>query len=86
MTLEIEGGATLTDVMCDVRKDRDPYALRIVGSGPLPEDHALIETEEVRLTIGERNEYSIEILGGLQDGDSVRVPELSRRDLFMWDE
>jgi multidrug efflux pump subunit AcrA (membrane-fusion protein) len=86
MTLAIEGGATLTDVMCDIRKDRDPYALRVVGDGPLPEDHSLIETEEIRLTIGERNEYSIEILAGLQDGDRVRVPELSRRDLFMWDE
>lgn len=86
MTLAPAGGAPLTDVMCDIRKDRDPYALRMPGSGPLPDDPALIETEEARLKVGERNEYSIEILEGLSEGDRVRVPELSRRDLFMWDE
>ncbi len=86
MTLAIEAGETLTEIMSDVRKERDPYAQRLVDDGPLPEDHALIVTEDIRLKVGERNEYSIEILEGLVDGDRVRVPELSRKDLFMWDE
>ncbi|MBT5714458.1 HlyD family efflux transporter periplasmic adaptor subunit, partial [Candidatus Poribacteria bacterium] len=33
MTLAIEAGDTLTDIMSDVRKERDPYASRLVGDG-----------------------------------------------------
>lgn len=86
MTLAMTGGETLEDIMCDIRKDRDPYALRILTADPLPDDPALIETEEARLKVGERNDYSIEILEGLSEGQRVRVPELSRQDLFMWDD
>ena len=86
MTLSLLGGETFPNIMCDIRKERDPYALRLVGAETPPDDPALIETEEARLTIGERNDHSIEILNGLSAGDRVRTPELSRRDLFNWDE
>lgn len=77
----------LTKIKCEVRKEREPYALLIVGNDQNPtNDPSQIETEEVRLVIDRRNENNIEIIKGLKEGDRVKVPELSRKDLFMWED
>jgi len=77
----------LTGIKCEVRKEREPFALLIVGDAQsTPNDPDQIETEEVRLTIDRRNESNIEIIEGLKEGDRVKVPELSRKDLFMWED
>lgn len=75
----------LTGIKCEIRKEREPFALLIKGN-PSTNDPSEIETEEVRLTIDRRNENNIEIIKGLKEGDRVKVPELSRKDLFMWEE
>ncbi len=75
----------LTRIKCEIRKEREPFALLIVGD-LRTDDPSAIETEEVRLVINRRNENHIEIVKGLKEGDRVKVPELSRKDLFMWEE
>ena len=77
----------LTKIKCEVRKEREPHALLIVGDDQNPtDDPSQIETEEVRLVIDRRNENNIEIIKGLKEGDRVKVPELSRKDLFGWED
>jgi multidrug resistance efflux pump len=76
----------LTKVKCEVRKEREPFALLITKeSQPTANKPPEIETKEVHLVIGRRNENNIEILEGLKEGNRVKVPELNRKDLFMWE-
>lgn len=87
MDLLFSDAEKLTGIKCEVRKEREPFALLIVGDAQsTPNDPDQIETEEVRLTIDRRNESNIEIIEGLKEGDRVKVPELSRKDLFMWED
>ena len=77
----------LNEIVCIVHKEREPHALLIVGDEQSStDDSSQIETREVRLVIDRRNENNIEILEGLKEGDRVKVPELSRKDLFMWED
>jgi len=77
----------LTEIVCIVHKEREPYALLIVGDEQSSNDaSSQIKTEEVRLVIDRRNENNIEILEGLKESDRIKVPELSRKDLFMWED
>jgi len=87
MDISLSDTQKLSQIICEVHKEREPYALLIVGDTQNPtDDPSQIETEEVRLVVGRRNENNIEILEGLKEGDTVRVPELSRKDLFMWED
>ena len=86
MSLFLSDTHVLADVICIVHKEKEPYALLLKRENLSTGDASLIETQEVRLEIGERNESNIEILEGLAEGDRVRVPELSRKDLFMWED
>ena len=83
MDLFLSDSEKLTEIKCEVRKEREPFALRITGGDTSTPDQ--IETEEVRLVIDRRNENNIEIIRGLSEGDRVKVPELSRKDLFEWE-
>ena len=87
MDLFLSDTEKLAEIKCEVRKEREPFALLIVGDdqGTI-DDPDEIETEEVRLFIDRRNENNIEIIEGLKEGDKVKVPELSRKDLFMWED
>jgi hypothetical protein len=84
MDLILSDTETLAGIKCEVRKEREPFALLITG-GDLS-DPSRVETEEVRLVIDRRNENNVEIIRGLNEGDKVRVPELSRKDLFEWED
>ena len=75
----------LANIKCEVRKEREPFAL-LITEEPSPAVPLQIGTKEVPLRIDRRNENNIEILEGLKEGDRVKVPELSRKDLFMWEE
>ena len=84
MDLFLSDTEKLTGIKCEVRKEREPFALLITGTnGPNPDQ---IETAEVRLVIDRRNENNIEIIRGLSEGDRVKIPELSRKDLFEWED
>ena len=72
------------EIKCEVRKEREPFALLITGNEQTPNQE--IQTQETRLVIGNRNDNNVEIIEGLKEGDRVRVPELSRKDLFMWED
>ncbi|MBD3180993.1 HlyD family efflux transporter periplasmic adaptor subunit [Candidatus Poribacteria bacterium] len=77
----------LDAVKCEVRKEREPFALLIVGDGNSSSQQSQeIETQEVPIVIGKRNENNIEIIRGLSEDDRIKVPELSRKDLFMWED
>ena len=84
MDLFLSNTEKLTDIKCEVRKEREPFALLITGGDTSDPDK--IETKEVRLVIGRRNENNIELIRGLSEGDRVKVPELSRKDLFEWED
>lgn len=87
MDISLSDTQKLTGIICMIHKEKEPYALLIAGDGQNPtDDPSQIKTEEVRLVIGRRNENNIEILEGLKEGDRVKVPELSRKDLFMWED
>jgi multidrug efflux pump subunit AcrA (membrane-fusion protein) len=87
MDIYLSDAQKLNEIVCIVHKEREPYALLIARGTQNPTgDPDQIETEEVRLAVGERNENNIEILEGLEEGDKVKVPELSRKDLFMWED
>jgi multidrug efflux pump subunit AcrA (membrane-fusion protein) len=77
----------LSEIVCIVHKEREPYALLITGDEQSStDDTSQTEKKEVRLVVGRRNENNIEIIEGLQESDRVKVPELSRKDLFMWED
>ena len=84
MDLYLSDTETLTEIKCEVHKEREPFALLIIGGDH--SDPSLIETKEVRLIIERRNENNVEIISGLNEGDKVRAPELSRKDLFEWED
>jgi len=87
MDIFLSDTQNLTDIVCIVHKEREPYALLIVGDEHSPtNDASPIGTKEARLVVGRRNENNIELLEGLKEGDRVKVPELSRKDLFMWED
>jgi CheY-like chemotaxis protein len=83
MDIYLSDTEILHDVICEVRKEREPHALRIIGNS---QNTSEIKTEKIRLEIGKRNENNIEIISGLSEGERVKVPELSRKDLFMWED
>lgn len=75
----------LSKVTSNVNKTREPYALRVLEyNQSSTNDPSQIRTEKVRLVLGNRNENNIEILEGLKEGDRVKLPEQSRKDLFEW--
>ena len=84
MDLLLSDAETLTEIKCEIRKEREPFALLITGGDH--SDPSRIETKEVRLVIERRNENNVEIISGLNEGDKVRAPELSRKDLFEWED
>jgi len=84
MDIILSDSERLSKVKCEVRKEREPFALLITSGDASEPDQ--IETEEVRLDIGRRNENNIEIIKGLSEGDRVKAPELSRKDLFEWED
>jgi len=84
MDLFLSDTDKLTDIKCEVRKEREPFALLIAGDDGSDPDQ--METKEVRLVIGRRNENNIEIIRGLKQGNRVKAPELSRQDLFEWED
>jgi len=87
MDISLSDTQKFTEIVCIVHKEREPYALLIVGAEqPLSDDASQLETKEVRLVIDRRNENNTEILEGLKEGDRVKVPELSRKDLFLWED
>ena len=84
MDLYFSDTEKLTEIKCEIRKEREPFALLITGGDY--SDPSRIETKEVRLVIERRNENNVEIIRGLNQGDKVKVPELSRKDLFEWED
>jgi HlyD family secretion protein len=87
MDLVFSDTERLPEIKCEVRKEREPFALMMAEQDlNALDDLSQVETKEVRLTIGNRNENNIEIIKGLEEGDRVKIPELSRKDLFMWED
>jgi len=77
----------LTEIICIIHKEREPFALRVVEDVQSSTgDPSQIKTEEVRLVVDRRNESNIEIIEGLKEGDRVKLPEQSRKDLFEWED